>query len=47
MPLKYGSGEEIRTGDRILDHGEPGQVEFIARLEDPETAWYVDQYGRG
>jgi len=47
MLLTYTSGEEIRTGDRILYHGEPAQVEFVAQRGDPETDWYVDQFGGG
>jgi hypothetical protein len=47
MPLKYGSGEEIQTGDRVLYASEPAQIEFVAKAEDPETAWYVEQYGGG
>ena len=49
MPLKYQSGEEIRKGDRVLFHGSPGAVEFVADplVNDPETDWYVQQYGGG
>ena len=46
-PLRYMAGGEIRTGDAILFHGESGVVDFIAKAEDLETAWYVGQYGRG
>lgn len=47
MLLTYSSGEEIQTGDHIVYHGEAGTVEFVAQLEDPETSWYVEQYGGG
>jgi hypothetical protein len=47
MPLTYLSGEEIRRGDRVLYHGEPGVIEFIAEVGDPETAWYVENFGGG
>jgi hypothetical protein len=49
MSLSYTSGEEIRKGDRILYHGEPGQVEFVAvaKRGDPATDWYVDEFGGG
>jgi len=47
MPLTYLSGEEIRGGDRVLYHGEAGTVEFIAKAEDPETAWRVENFGGG
>jgi hypothetical protein len=47
VPLKYQSGEEIRKGDRVLFHGEPGEIEFIADplVKDPESDWYVHEYG--
>ncbi|HEV2447488.1 MAG TPA: hypothetical protein VGS58_16270 [Candidatus Sulfopaludibacter sp.] len=47
MSLSYLSGEEIRQGDRVLYHGEPGQVEFVAQAGDPQTSWYVGQFGGG
>jgi hypothetical protein len=47
MPLRYSTGEEIQSGDRIVYHGEPSQVEFIAERGDPETGWYVEEFGGG
>jgi hypothetical protein len=47
MPLRYSSGEEVRTGDCILYAGEAGRVEFIATPNDLETTWYADQFGGG
>jgi hypothetical protein len=47
MSLTYSSGEEIQSGDRILYHGEQGQVEFVAKVGDPETDWYVEQFCGG
>ncbi len=48
MVLKYQTGEEILKGDRVLYHGKPGHVEFVAaKSGDPETDWYVDEYGGG
>jgi len=49
MPLNYMNGEEIRRGDRILLHGEPGEIELVAdpSIPDPATDWYVQEYGRG
>ena len=49
MPLKYQSGEEIRKGDRILFHGEPGFVDLIAdpSEKDPEAEWYIQEFGGG
>jgi hypothetical protein len=43
----YTSGEDIRPGDDILYHGERGKVEFVAMSDDPNTDWYVKQYGGG
>lgn len=48
MTLKYQSGEEIRKGDHVRFHGEPGHVELVAsRAGDPETDWFVQEYGGG
>lgn len=47
MPLKYGSGEEIQAGDRVLYASEPSQIEFVATAENSDTAWYVEQFGGG
>jgi hypothetical protein len=47
--MKYQSGEEIRKGDRVLFHGEPGKVEFIADvlIGDPAMDWYMKEHGPG
>ena len=47
MILKYSTGEEIKKGDRVLFHGTPGFVEFMATEPGPETDWYIQQYGGG
>jgi hypothetical protein len=48
MAFKYQSGEEIRKGDHVLFHGEPARVELVAgELGDPETDWFVQEYGGG
>lgn len=48
MILRYPSGEEIKPGDRILFHGEPGEIELVATdAQDQEQAWYVEQFGGG
>ena len=47
MLLKYGSEEEIKAGDRILYNFEPGKIDFVATPEDPQYAWYVEQFGGG
>jgi hypothetical protein len=45
----YHSGEEVRSGDHITYHGEPGKVEFVVtgRIGDPATDWYTEQYPGG
>jgi hypothetical protein len=47
MPLVYQSGEEIRKGDRVLLHDEPGEVEFVLDGHTNPQDWPVDEYGRG
>ena len=46
--LKYVSGEEICTGDRVRFHGHDAQIEFAAAdLNDPEHTCFVRLYGGG
>jgi hypothetical protein len=49
LSFRYQSGEGIQKGDRVLFHGEPGYIEFVAdpANKDPETEWYVKEYGGG
>jgi hypothetical protein len=48
MALRYQSGEEIRKGDSVRFHGEPGRIELVAdEPGDAETDWYVREYGGG
>ena len=49
MPFTYCSGEEIRKGDRVTFHREPGEIEFVAdpHVPNPETEWYVKEFGGG
>jgi hypothetical protein len=49
MPLNYRSGEEIRKGDRVLFHGEPGEIEFVvdSLAGDPPMDWYLKEHGPG
>jgi hypothetical protein len=48
MILRYQSGEEIETGDRVLFHLQPAEIEFVASNPDnPETVWYFEEYGGG
>ena len=48
VPLKYRSGEEIKKGDRVLFHGNPAEIEFVAYdANDRETGWRMTEYGGG
>lgn len=47
MSFFYSSGEEIRPGDRVLIHGEVGEIEFIADPAKNSDDWYVRQHGGG
>ena len=49
MPFKYQTGDEIKKGDRVFFHGEPGEIEFVADslMKDPAINWYVQEYGGG
>jgi len=45
----YDSGEEVRPGDVIRYHGDPGRVEFIVTpgTADPMLVWYLEQNPNG
>lgn len=47
--MKYQSGEEIRKGDRVLFHGEPGEIEFVVEklVGDPAMDWHMKEQGPG
>jgi hypothetical protein len=48
--LRYRSGEEIKKGDRVLFHGNPGEVELVAcdpSDPDPEASWHMKEHGGG
>jgi hypothetical protein len=47
MALKYQSGEEIKQGDRVLFHGNLAEIEFVSDANDPQAAWYIEQFGGG
>jgi len=48
MIFKYQSGEEIRKGDHVLYHCQPGRIEDVAAEPgDPETDWYIQEYDGG
>jgi len=41
--MRYQSGEEIRKGDKVLFHGEPGEIEFVVDklVGDPVVDWGI------
>jgi hypothetical protein len=43
MIFRYQTGEEIEKGDRVLFHGEPAEIEFLAAVPtgDPAFDWYI------
>ena len=47
--MKYRSGEEIRKGDRVLYHAEPGEVEFVVEkfVGGPAMDWHMNEEGPG
>jgi hypothetical protein len=47
--MKYTSGEEIRKGDKVLFHGEPGEIEFVVEklVGDPAMDWHMREQGPG
>jgi hypothetical protein len=49
LQFTYESGEEIKKGDHVLFHGEPGEIEFVADalIGDPAMDWYVEKQGGG
>ena len=49
MPFEYHAGGEIWKADKVLFHGEPGEIEFVAddQSKDPATAWYLQEFGGG
>jgi hypothetical protein len=49
MLFKYSSGEKAKAGDRIKNHGEPGEVEFLVSepTGDPARDWYLDEFPTG
>ena len=49
VELKYPSGEEIRSGDRVEYADHAGEVEFVADPRNPteETEWYIKEFGGG
>jgi hypothetical protein len=47
VPFFYQTGEQIEQGDRVLLHGEPGEIEFAADPVHDPNGWFVQQFGGG
>jgi hypothetical protein len=47
MPFFYTSGEEIKTGDCVLLHGEAGYIEVVADPTVDPDDWLVKEKGGG
>jgi hypothetical protein len=49
MTFKYGSGEEIKKGDRVLFYGNPAEMESVACefTGDALNDWIMREYGGG
>jgi hypothetical protein len=47
IPLVYRSRDEIRRGDRVLLHGELGEVELVLDGDTNPEDWPAREYGRG
>ena len=47
--LTYTTGEDVRQGDRVRYHGEPGEVEFVITQAsgDGSKDWYLEQCPEG
>ena len=45
----YQSGKEVKTGDRITYHGEPGEVQFVVseKVGDGDLDWYMNGFSEG
>jgi hypothetical protein len=42
MVFTYRSGEEIKSGDHVLFHGNAADVDFVAvDPADPRAEWYL------
>jgi hypothetical protein len=47
MAFFYASGEEIRKGDKVLLHGEPGEIEFVGGPGNDPDDRFQKEHGRG
>ena len=47
--MKYLSGLKIQNGDKVLLHGEPGEIEFVIEtgVDHPQIDWYMKVNGPG
>ncbi len=47
--MKYQLGVEIQKGDKVLFHGEPGEIEFVIEngVDHPQIDWYTKENGPG
>jgi hypothetical protein len=46
-PLLYRTGEEIKEGDRVLLHGEAGEIDLVLDGGNNPEAWPARKYGPG
>jgi hypothetical protein len=49
MSIFYQSGEQVRTGDKIVYGGSPGQVEYVVEVPtgDPAMDWHLTHSPNG
>jgi len=45
--MLYPTGEEIKKGDRVLLHGEAGEIDLVQDGENNPEAWPEAKDGRG
>ena len=47
--MKYRSGEDICKGDKVLFHGEAGEIDYVAEapIGDPAIDWNLKHNGPG
>jgi hypothetical protein len=45
----YSTGEEVRDGDKVRYHGEPGVIKFVitGRTGNRDMDWYLDEFPEG
>jgi hypothetical protein len=47
MAFFYRSGEEVKEGDNVILHGQPGRVETVADPAVSPNDWLVNEHGAG